>query len=268
MDRIIDASNGNARVFTDGNDLAGIAGTLVTATWLTGVQEEMIETILAGGQVPNVNDNTLYRQSVSTIGRRIAVFTGSVNWVVPDRVTRILALVWGAGGGSGGCNGSGSFSYGGGGGGFALGLFPVTPGSTVPITVGVGGTAGVGGSPSTGGGAGSMSSCGTLCSATGGMGGAGDGNYAGASVAAGGIGVGGQLDVPGCTCSSPLLIQNAVVTSQGGAAFGGMTAHFGATATTSASGGVQGQFPGGGAAGAASGANGSIGASGLVLVFY
>src|SRR4051812_30039901 len=56
-------------------------------------------------------------------------------WVVPAGVTKILVEGWGGGGG--GCNYAG-----GGGGGYVLGLFDVTPGGYVSISVGYGGSSG------------------------------------------------------------------------------------------------------------------------------
>lgn len=65
-----------------------------------------------------------------------------VSWTVPTGVTEISAVCVGGGGGGGGCNGGtdGNGSAGGGGGGLAYGTFAVTPGETLTIRVGSGGT--------------------------------------------------------------------------------------------------------------------------------
>jgi hypothetical protein len=62
------------------------------------------------------------------------------NWTVPAGVKAILLVAAGGGGGSG-QNMAGTGSSGGGGGGVAVKALPVTPGSTVGITIGAGGTA-------------------------------------------------------------------------------------------------------------------------------
>ena len=71
------------------------------------------------------------------------VFTSSGTFTVPTGVTSLSCVVVGGGGGSTGCSGAGQYSgAGGGGGGLAYGTFSVTPGSTVTVQVGAGGTAG------------------------------------------------------------------------------------------------------------------------------
>lgn len=64
--------------------------------------------------------------------------SGSHTFTVPDGVTTITAMVWGAGGGGSkaSLNQKGT---GGGGGGFASGIIAVTPGSTISVNVGTGG---------------------------------------------------------------------------------------------------------------------------------
>lgn len=71
------------------------------------------------------------------------VFTSSGTFTVPTGVTSLSCVVVGGGGGSTGCSGASQYSgAGGGGGGLAYGTFSVTPGSTVTVQVGAGGTAG------------------------------------------------------------------------------------------------------------------------------
>jgi len=64
--------------------------------------------------------------------------TGDTNWVVPDGVTSICAVVV-AGGGAGRCDGPGTDSGGGGGGLSWTNNIPVTPGETLVVRVGPGG---------------------------------------------------------------------------------------------------------------------------------
>jgi len=71
------------------------------------------------------------------------VFTSSGTFTVPTGVTSLSCVVVGGGGGSTGSPGTGKCSgAAGGGGGLAYGTFSVTPGSTVTVQVGAGGTAG------------------------------------------------------------------------------------------------------------------------------
>ncbi len=71
------------------------------------------------------------------------VYTSSGTFTVPTGVTSLSCVVVGGGGGSTGCSGASQYSgAGGGGGGLAYGTFSVTPGLTVTVQVGAGGTAG------------------------------------------------------------------------------------------------------------------------------
>ena len=123
---------------------------------------------------------------------RIATFTTSASFQVPNGVSLVRVRLCGGGGGGG----AGTPTLGGGGGGaggYAEGIVPVTPSQLVPIVVGQGGTAGVAsGSPA---GAGGTSSFGTLISATGGSGGANGFTFAfGGSP---GVGAGGAINISG-----------------------------------------------------------------------
>lgn len=118
-------------------------------------------------------------------------FTASGTFVVPDGVS--LVYVSGAGGGGGGGGGAGSSNgdYSGGGGGGGAGrstvkqAIAVTPGQSIPVTIGAAGTAGSGSIFSaTGGGSGSATTFGSLLTLAGGAGGGG-GN---ASTGGGGAG--------------------------------------------------------------------------------
>ena len=115
-------------------------------------------------------------------------FINSGTFTVPSGVTAVRARMWGAGG-----------QIGGGGGGFAIKIITgLTPGDTVPVTVG--------GAPA-GFGAGGTSSFGAFVSATGGAGG-------GAGVQPGGVGVGGDFNAMGGSGNA----SSGVGTFAGGAA--------------------------------------------------
>lgn len=114
------------------------------------------------------------------------------SYTVPAGVTRLRAVVNGAGGGGGGSSGGCASPGGeaGGQGGFVYGEYTVTPGSTLAMTIGLGGTGGnTSNSPAgTGNGtAGGTSSLASLATATGGTGGI----YQNAGASASGTGSGG-----------------------------------------------------------------------------
>lgn len=132
-------------------------------------------------------------------------FTASGNFVVPAGVTSLTIEVVGAGG-----TGAGNGGGGGGGGGYAIGVYNVSAGATIPITIGTGGSGQVGGTSSAGafisatggangttvsnpniggGGAGGVGSNGTIANYTGGTGGGGYWTYFGG----GGGGAAGAL---------------------------------------------------------------------------
>ena len=67
---------------------------------------------------------------------------GTYLWTVPPGVTKIVVEAWGAGGG-GGAGSSSDFAPGGGGGGYGKEIAVVTPGNTLTVTVGAGGSGGV-----------------------------------------------------------------------------------------------------------------------------
>jgi phage-related tail fiber protein len=159
--------------------------------------------------------------------RDIAVYGSSGSFTVPAGVTHVhVRLVAGGGGGGGSISGGG-----GGAGGYAEGMYSVTAGQTITVTVGAGGTAG----PSGGhGGNGGTSSFGSYISATGGMGGRGGNEHGGGG---GGAGINGALNTVGGYGGDGIA---SGVGGQGGASFLG----------------------GGGKAGTASGANGSALGSG------
>ena len=194
---------------------------------------------------------------------RQSIITLSGGWTVPLGVTQARVRVVGAGGGGGG--GGNGFSGGGGGaGGFAEAVVSVTPGTTVPVTIGQGGTGGASGQT---GGAGSGSSFGGLVSATGGGGGGSDNPFS-----AGGAGGVGQADGS---------VANALTQFGGFGTDGytGTTAPAGAGGASvmggggrGASGGgpaATGQAAGSGGGGAYGGAApGGQGANGLIVVEY
>lgn len=191
------------------------------------------------------------------LGLRCLVFTSSGVFVVPPRVYTVYVTMCGGGGGGG----RGSGYYGGGGAQCWIKQpVSVSPGDSITVTVGAGGT---GKTSSDGNGtAGGTSSFGSLLSAAGG---------ASASGAAGGDGgVAGQVNFVGSITDSTDTYYRLSRSGSGGGCIlgcGGLGGiNYGKTSgsTPTASGAPGGKFGGGGAG--AIGANASDGAPGIVIV--
>jgi hypothetical protein len=177
------------------------------------------------------------------------VFASSGTFTVPAGVTEVLVELVGGGGGGGGSAAT-NCGGGGGGGGYARKVVTgLTPGATVAVTVGAGGSVGLADAE---GGTGGTSSFGAHCSATGGAGGT-RGSFGGAG-GAGGAGSGGDFGARG-----------------GPGVAGGTTTGWRASGGSSLLGG--GSSYGGGGAGYGGGGSGSLdgtntgaGAAGVVVV--
>lgn len=256
------------RVYQDRNLATGIPGTTLIATDRTAIQEEMMAVIEGAGFAGNAADNTLLLQAVQKMfGGGKAIFTTTGTFVVPAGVTKIRPRLWAPGGGGGGSVAqSGSAGSGGGAGGYAEGVFAVTPGQTIVITIGSPGAAGNG----TGGGLGGASSVGSLLSATGGGGGnvalgAGPSTLAGS----GGMGYGGSINLPGLPAATAVSILGTTqyTLGYGGASFGsGYGALVFVSTTNGAVAGNLGYFPGQGGMGGFMGGAGGAGGPGLCII--
>jgi len=129
--------------------------------------------------------------------RQAQVFTASGTFVVPADVYWLRVRLWGGGGGGagsfrgGGANGPGG---GGGSGGYSEGWVAVTPGQSIPVTIGAAGSAG---GVASNGGAGGTTSFGAFISATGGLGGKHAGDANAGFGGAGGTATGGELNISG-----------------------------------------------------------------------
>ena len=187
------------------------------------------------------------------------VFNASGVFTVPAGVTQVRVSLVGGGGGGGGGGGVENFSgAGGGGGGYGRGVFTMTPGAAIAVTVGAGGNGG--GNP---GGTGGTSSFGYLISATGGQGGSGGGGT-NASGGGGGGATGGSIMLGGAVGNDGFYGSSSYPFGRGGASF------FGGAGRAGAGGGVPGTAPGaggGGAYGGVAGPGGS-GAAGIVIIEY
>lgn len=185
---------------------------------------------------------------------------GTTNWTVPAGVFKIRARVWGGGGGGGALISVGGAGSGGNGGGYAEGVYDVTPGQVLAITVGAGGVRGT--AAGTHGQTGGTSSVGSLLSATGGGGGAtGFNGAAGGASATIGTGSGGQINLPGQGAANAYVIGSAYVASAGGGTYN--------TPGTAISLGnsFKGMQPGGGSSGVAGTvSDAQAGADGMVII--
>lgn len=151
--------------------------------------------ILAGGNAYESKNSgsSIINEFTGTFGQgKVQFFLTSSTFVVPSGVTSLRVRVFGAGGG-GAITTSNVLSVGGGGGGgFSMKTITgISPGTSVPVTVGAGGLPGTSGNF---GGNGGTSSFGAYCSATGGLGGK---ISTSPGTASGGTGSGGDINRTG-----------------------------------------------------------------------
>ena len=197
-------------------------------------------------------------------------FASSTVWTIPFGV-QLLSIrgLWAGGGGGGGAGGTGSIGSGGGGGGYAEGVFAVSPGTQVTLTVGAGGG---GGTPGNDGAAGGNTSFGAALTASGG--GAG---RAGASGIATSAGAGGSAFIGGSVTGRTRQGGSGATGFQAGSSYvsgvGGDTHECGTSGPTTSNSttpqtGATGIGSGQGGGGGVAGGNGGNGAAGLIIVEY
>jgi hypothetical protein len=217
--------------------------------------------IVAAPGAPFIDGGSVFGAS-QIAGKRIASYTSSGSFTIPNGITSLRVRVWGAGGGGGGAYGTASGGSAGGGGGYSEGFVSgLTAGSAIAITVGGGGA---GGNPTPSAGAsGGSSSFGSYISASGGGGGYGGNSGVQSSLfGPGGVGTGGALNITGSTGGYAYAVSASIIV-QG---VGGGTFCTSTQTTGIASQGIGGIFPGGGANGGVSNGSGGTGAGGLVVI--
>jgi hypothetical protein len=160
----------------------------------TGTTANSLVQLNGSAQLPAVSGALLTNLPAGATGfANMQVFStaGTSNFTVPAGITKVKVTVVGGGGGV-----PNSGSGGGGGGGAAIKIISgLTPGGTVAVTVGAGGTGNVGSTSIAG--TGGTSSFGAYCSATGGSGAYGRDTSQGPLPGAGGVGSSGDLNSKG-----------------------------------------------------------------------
>jgi len=223
------------------------------------------------GVALNLSDPTQIASAVraAAVGVRVLTYgPGTYSWTVPAGVYFADAPMWGGGGGGGGSSSATGCAVGGGAGAHVHGIYSVTPGQIIAITVGAGGAAGL--STGANGTAGGTTSFGSYGSAPGGNAGASSAGGVATGSAQGGVApigsggtfrsVSGQSGAPGLTGGGSTFYGG-----QGGASpFGGGIGRTSNVGTTSDSG----QFPGAGGNGGGQVGNGGAGASGYLEIRY
>lgn len=180
----------------------------------------------------------------------VKTYTASGIYTKTPGTRHIRVRVWGAGGGGGNTATSGQAAGGGCGGGYAEGYLDASEITSLPVTVGAGGSS-VDAKITSPGGTGGSSSFGEIVSATGGTG--------STAASMGGVGSGGNIINFSANPSQGTLTQG--IAGLGGASFSSSTA---APHTTIK--GDDGSFPGGGGAGGNNLYASGKGASGYVVV--
>ena len=217
--------------------------------------------VVAPGTSGNVltSDGTTWTSAAAAAGgfSNLQVFTSSGTFTIPSGITKVKVTVVGGGGGGGGSDGNINGSGGGGGGAAIEIISGLTPGGTVSVTVGAGGTGVSNGAGNTGG----TSSFGAYCSATGGSGSGAQANLAGS----GGVGSGGNLNIAGQPGQTAEDISTRPSMAGGGTILGG--GGNGRTTTGANAGGAYGGG-GGGAWSNSTNTAGGTGAAGVVIVEY
>ena len=196
--------------------------------------------------------------------------TGTTLWTVPTNVTLIVAEVWG--GGSGGpivTSNGGPVLHGGGAGGYARGFMTLTPGNTLTLTIGLGGTGGlVALTPGTDGGASSVyrdmtNGIGALGGTLSGVGGLPYGTDAG-------FGIQGGHASPGTISYSQKTTNQFIELTKygdGGTAYGAQPGGFGEQSGGDYNSVIkQGGFPGGG--GGCGSSSGGAGGQGMIVIHW
>jgi len=230
------AASNNASALTTGVTAVNVGGTgattLTNNSVIVGNTTGAVKFVAPGtsGNVLTSNGTVWLSQAVAAAGGGLSglqIFNSPGTFTPPPSTTSVYLVVGGAGGGGGGpqfnnANGQTLPGGTGGAGGTGIGVYPVTGGSPITVTVGTGGNAGgatFGNNPGGTGNAGNLSSFGNLLIGNGGAGATG-GNQAGpGSPGAAGNAPLGTASLQGGAIVAPLFYSNtATLGGPGGTA--------------------------------------------------
>jgi hypothetical protein len=260
------------------------SATLERAWWFNMIQEEFMSLLAAGGITPDTTAtnfvqvlaaiNALIAGLIAAVPHGVVSIGTSGTFIVPAGVTALDVELWAGGSGSW-ASVSGIPGGGGSGGGYARKkLFGLTPGATITVTIGAGGSGGTSGAAPGAGGSSSVAGSGfSTVSATGGVLATVNTLSNPAFGNKGGVGSGGDLNLHGGDGGNGGTGSGGSGLSDGSyGGCGGNGPLSGGCNETAAGAGVAGYFPGGGAAGAGTGTsgttpqNGAAGAQGNCIV--
>ncbi|MBU9837359.1 hypothetical protein J1786_21395 [Rahnella sp. L72c] len=248
-----------ARIWS-ANDIAANMLTAGSLLSMLQINNNLSEIAAAGSAAQNAALKNLGSSDGTLNGRMLSApksFLSSALYTPTPGTTKVRVKVWGAGGGGAGVLGSSATGgAAGGAGAYAESWISIPAGTTIPVTVGSGGTAG-GANSSTAGGSGGASSFGTYLTCPGGIGGAPSGGGAGATAPSSTI-----LSSNGQ--SGQGVYGGVLFGGTGGAAF----SSYGGLSHSSSSGDAGG-FPGGGGAGSTAGQSSygaGKGANGCIII--
>ena len=202
--KIADANVTTAKIADANVTSVKLANSGVTAGTYGSASAIPAITVNAQGQVTSATTNAF---SNAYAGYGAQLFTSSGTFTVPSGVSSVKVTCFGAGGGAAtaGDNGGNITTGYGGTGGFAMGVYSVTPGAAITVTVGTGGTGAQGAVNLTTytGTAGGSSSFGALISATGGGGGSARYNNGAGPTTQGTNGAGSSGNIANSLTSTP-----------------------------------------------------------------
>jgi len=265
-----------------GPAVPGISPATRLRYWFVNMIQEELMSILAAASITADTTGTVFNQIllaiqalIGAIPHGVQTFTSSGTFTVPAGVKAIEVEVWGGGSGSW-ASVSGIPGGGGSGGGYARKrLSGLTPGASITVTIGAGGTAGTT-TPAAPGAGGTTSFAGagfTTVSATGGVVSVSSTTSVPVFGNKAGVGSGGDVNLYGGDGGNGGTGQgNTGIVGGVWGGFGGNGPLAGGCNDTANGVGIAGYFPGGGASGAGTGAagttaqNGAAGAAGLCVV--
>lgn len=232
-----------------------------------GTSANKIVQLDGSARLPAVDGSQLTGIPIPFSSVQVFNSAGTSSWTVPANINKVFVQVWGGGGGGAGGTALSIAGSGGGAGGYGAGFLAVTPGASLSVTVGAGGTGGPVGSDGVAGG---QSSLGTAIVANGGAKGlaTSNGPTFGGTVS----GANAVITISGGSGggAAPYIVSTGSLGGNGGNC--GMGGGGGGGSSSAANPGAPGSQPGGGGGGGGSvvlsASSGGAGASGRVIIWY